>query len=356
MRRGQAVLGVFSCMHFLVDAACAFAMYGVFREKDAWYWYLLLYNFCAFALQMPLGVVLDGLCRGKGAEEKYRCSVGFAVFGVVLTFLGGFTHVTVLGLGNALFHVGGGVGTIWTGEREDRVCTRLGVFVAPGALGLFLGKMWSQSVSEVGIVLAGALVLLSLGGVLLWLGRGKYLEEHGSGICGKGRPVYGRSMMAVCCFLVVLLRSYVGMSAAFPWNKTVLTGAVCAAAVAGGKVAGGFLADRIGISRTAVISLILAAGMYGFGGFWGTGLLALLFFNMTMPLTLYLMWKEMREQPGLAFGTLTFALFLGFLPVYFQMVPPMDHRLTGSLGSLLSLLLFAGVMRRKGESDGSVSG
>lgn len=77
---------------------------------------------------------------------------------------------------------------------------------------------------------------------------------------------------------------------------------------------------------------------------------------MTMPLTLYLMWKEMREQPGLAFGTLTFALFLGFLPVYFQTVPPMDPRLTGSLGSLLSLLLFAGVMRRKGESDGSVSG
>ena len=82
MRRDRAVLGVFSCMHFLVDAACAFAMYGVFKGRDAWYWYILLYNFCAFALQMPLGVVLDGICRGKNTVEKYRCSAVFAVFSV----------------------------------------------------------------------------------------------------------------------------------------------------------------------------------------------------------------------------------------------------------------------------------
>ena len=95
--------------------------------------------------------------------------------------------------------------------------------------------------------------------------------------------------------------------------------------------------------------------MYGLGSFWGAGILALLFFNMTMPLTLFLMWKEMREQPGLAFGVLTFALFLGFLPVYFQNVLPMDYRLTGSLGSLLSLVMLMGVIRRKGAADGSVS-
>lgn len=65
MRRERAVLGVFSCMHFLVDAACAFAMYGVFRGRDAWYWHIFLYNFCAFALQMPLGVVLDGYAEGR---------------------------------------------------------------------------------------------------------------------------------------------------------------------------------------------------------------------------------------------------------------------------------------------------
>lgn len=164
MRKERAVLGVFSCMHFLVDAACAFAMYGVFRGRDAWYWHIFLYDFCAFALQMPLGVVLDGICRGKSAVEKYRCSAGIAVLGAVLTLAGGFTHVIVLGIGNALFHVGGGAGTIWSSEEERSVCTRLGVFVAPGALGLFLGNVWSQSAVRGWIALAGALALLCFGG------------------------------------------------------------------------------------------------------------------------------------------------------------------------------------------------
>lgn len=34
MRREKAVLGVFLCMHFLVIAACAFAMYGVFKGRS----------------------------------------------------------------------------------------------------------------------------------------------------------------------------------------------------------------------------------------------------------------------------------------------------------------------------------
>ena len=362
MRRDRAVLGVFSCMHFLVDAACAFAMYGVFKGRDAWYWYILLYNFCAFALQMPLGVVLDGICRGKNTVEKYRCSAVFAVLGVVFTLAGGFTHVIVLGIGNALFHVGGGVGTIWTSEGERSVCTRLGIFVASGALGLFLGNMWSRFAYKTWIAFTGTFLLLCFGGMLLWLGRGKGFGSSW-GRFGKHKAVPERSMVVICCFLVVALRSYVGMSAAFPWKNTVLMGAVCAAAVAGGKAAGGLLADRIGIYRAVVGSLILAALMYGFGRFWGAGVLALLFFNMTMPLTLYLMWNVMREQPGLAFGMLTFALFLGFLPVYFPCMPPLDYRVIGSLGSLISLFLLVVVIRRKrkgldpgkGAADGTVS-
>ena len=71
----------------------------------------------------------------------------------------------------------------------------------------------------------------------------------------------------------------------------------------------------------------------------------------------------MREQPGLAFGMLTFALFLGFLPVYFPCMPPMDYRVVGCLGSLISLFLLVVVIRRKrkgfdpgkGAADGTIS-
>ena len=43
----------------------------------------------------------------------------------------------LLGLGNALFHVGGGVDVI----RDGGKCEKLGIFVAPGAMGLYLGGL-----------------------------------------------------------------------------------------------------------------------------------------------------------------------------------------------------------------------
>jgi len=65
------------------------------------------------------------------------------------------------------------------------------------------------------------------------------------------------------------------------------------------------------------------------------GLLALLCFNMTMPLTLYALWRRFPEYPGTVFGSLTLALFLGFLPSCFGVNIPIG----GVFGSILSLLL-----------------
>ena len=84
---------------------------------------------------------------------------------------------------------------------------------------------------------------------------------------------------------------------------------------------------------------------------------------MTMPLTLYLMWNVMREQPGLAFWDADICLFLGFLPVYFLVCRHWIYRVIGSLGSLISLFLLVVVIRRKrkgldpgkGAADGTVS-
>ena len=107
----------YAILHFLVDGLCAFAMFGTFSVRENWYLNVLLYNFCAFAMQMPLGVVLDTLNRRK-CERKYEPSFGFATVGVMLTCLGAVTHPVILGIGNALFHLGGGVGTIHEDEAK----------------------------------------------------------------------------------------------------------------------------------------------------------------------------------------------------------------------------------------------
>ena len=45
----------YSLLHLMVDVVCAFAMFGSFLTSQNQPMDFLLYNFCAFALQMPLG-------------------------------------------------------------------------------------------------------------------------------------------------------------------------------------------------------------------------------------------------------------------------------------------------------------
>ena len=79
----------------------------------------------------------------------------------------------------------------------------------------------------------------------------------------------------------------------------------------------------------------MAAVCYGLGGIPIFGLLALLCFNMTMPLTLYALWRRFPEYPSTVFGSLTLALFVGFLPSCFGV----DLPIGGVFGSILSFLL-----------------
>ncbi len=149
------------------------------------------------------------------------------------------------------------------------------------------------------------------------------------------------------CMAVVILRSHIGMTVGFPWKTGITAGTLTVLAVAGGKMAGGFAAAKWGLRKTAAVSLALAALCYLFSAFMPLGLAATFLFNMTMPLTLYWMLCRMPERPGFAFGFLTFALFLGFLPGYFGLVQTFAGNITGCAGSILSLLLLTAMMGKK---------
>lgn len=402
---------LYSILHLLVDGMCALAMFGRYIPRKEGYLYILLYNFCAFVLQMPFGAALDILGGKKAGRGRTDPAFLTAAAGVLCTIAGTGTHPVVLGVGNALFHVGGGVGTIGEDHARGSRGARLGIFVAPGALGLYLGslaakeseaaggtvgnpagsvpgkffevfRLWAR---ELDFWLAGTAIvmLLLLGAGLLFLHRqgrkgspfvgppvrygvpGEERSGCGEDVPAPGVPFAGgcdsdkgaetdacaaktlpwgnRRMLrlAFCCLLVVVLRSYIGMSVAFPWKTGAVAGLFSVLAVVGGKVAGGLAAARHGSFRTAVVSLILASFCYLFSASMSMGLAALFLFNMTMPVTLYWMVRGWRGMPGFAFGFLTFALFLGFLPVYFALPSLWGGCVAGSLGSILSLLLMA---------------
>ena len=307
---------IYSILHMFVDGICAFAMFGKFSGN------FLIYNFCAFALQMPFGAMLDYFNR-----EKYNKIC--ASLGVIFTLLGMWVHPAVLGVGNALFHVGAGVDVIQEDKKKGYNGQALGIFVAPGAWGLFLGTQLTKG----GISGLQIFLTCALAAVLFAFSKQKIHmsaeEEFTSTKIG----------LLVSCFVVVILRSYVGMAVSFSWKATTVAATLAVLAVVLGKITGGILAARIGTERTIIGSLVLAAVCYGLSSNMIMGILALFFFNMTMPITLYLLVKRWKELPGFSFGLLTFGLFLGFLPVYCGVQVPVSGQVIGVVGSVVSLVI-----------------
>ena len=321
---------LYSALHFLVDGVCAFAMFGRFLPRGDAAFSLLFYNFCAFALQLPLGLLLDLHLEKRG--EASELPLLTAAAGAAVTVLGAFTSPVVLGIGNALFHVGGGVGTILTDHRKGLKGRALGCFVAPGALGLFfgtgLGKAGELLYGGAAAAAGGAMLLLLAGVAFLHRGErgdpepaealrtlpaGPEIKEKKAP--GDPGPVFRRELLITgCAFCVVILRSLCGFWVQFPWKTAYAASLLAVLMTALGKAGGGFLAARFGAGRTAACTLTAAAVCYLLGGTAVFGLSALFLFNMTMPVTLYLLADRYRRRPGSFFGLLTFGLFLGFLP------------------------------------------
>ncbi len=314
MNKGRR-LAVYSVGHFLVDLACAFLMFSLPISGDDRLLGIILYNFCAFALQMPVGLVADRLQRNGAVAALGLCLTSAAFLSVGIPLL----CVVILGLGNCLYHIGGGVDVL---NFSDRKQWMLGVFVSPGAIGLFLGKFIANN--KLLSVLSFGLMMLVLSVVIIWALNVSYsLKKPSKNACDSIKP-HGRAplLAVICLFAVVVLRSYVGVTLYTPWKNGYVLSILSVLALAVGKAAGGFLADLFGEMRTAVISLVLCSVLFIFSENALCGILAIFLFNMTMPLTLFAMAKLFRGTRGFAFGCLTFALFLGCLPEFLSLPIP----------------------------------
>ena len=323
--------GVAALGHFFVDLLCAWGMFRFCRPAEGWMELALFYNFCAFALQMPLGLLAD----------RYRQEGSFALLGGLLVsgacvFLGKVpaAFAVTAGIGNALYHVGGGAAVLHTYPGR---AGPLGLFVSPGAFGIFFGTLLGKEAAP--LLGPGAAGLLGCSLLFFLLRRGERIppmdtEARGAGI-----------IALLCLFLVVCLRSYVGFLFTFPW-KTGLLAAALTCGVVLGKTAGGCLADRFGAGRTAAVSLGLSALLFFFSGDPLWGLLAVFLFNMTMPVTLRAAADALPGMPGFSFGLLTFALFLGFLPAWLGLPAPAGGWFL-ALGAVLSLALLLPGLRKK---------
>ena len=300
----KPLLALYSIAHFWVDLSCAFLAFRFLSGSPDFLLCLLLYNFCAFALQMPLGIWADGLNR-NGLLAAVGCGLTAAAFLLPASLVA----AVVAGVGNALFHLGGGIDVL---NASGEKAAALGIFVSPGAVGLYVGTLWGGGAAVSALLPPAG--LLALGGGILLLCRRTFGSLRSGNAPVEAEPAGGSWLPLVPLFLVVVLRSWMGLGQSFPWKAA--WGLPLVLALALGKAAGGFLMDAVGPRRAAGWSLGLAVALYLLSGAPLPGLLAVFLFNMTMPMTLWAAAQLLPGAKGFGFGLLTFALFVGYLPVY----------------------------------------
>lgn len=340
----------YSAGHFFVDLACAFLIFrSVYDGRGE---LLLYYNFCAFALQMPIGVLLDRFGKGHLAAALGCLLIG-AAFPLSALPGANLAAAVILGVGNSLFHLGGGVYVLDEYERSGA----LGVFVSPGAIGLYLGTVWGKGAEISPTAVMAAMMIWAA--VFLLLPRGLRLESpfgaaavhfHAHINMPEAAPdKMSQATMSPAMLLaagmftaVVIIRSFGGFAVSLPW-KTAGTAALAAVfATASGKAAGGYLSDIFGKKPASAVSMGAAALLYIFSGNMAAGLLAVFLFNMTMPITLRAAADIMKGNRGFSFGLLTFGLFLGYIPVYLYGGLRISGGAMAALCILSGALLFGG--------------
>ena len=312
----------YALCHFVVDFACVSSMLcAVSRvlgesgqgSMEVVALSILLYDIVAFTLQLPVGIALDQLDKNFNAALLSYALVGAGVIlSLVPIALLEWPAILLLAIGNALFHSAGGLCVLNISQKHAGPS---GIFIATGAIGVFLGTQSAQMGRlQIAFSLLVLLFLCALITLVVQKVNKKYWNVHN--VTFDIPRLSSNTLLAIALLsLVVALRSYVGMVMAFPWKSEMLLLVLSILGVFAGKALGGVVADRIGFRTTAIFSLIAAATL--FVPSWEIpvmGLLGVFFFNFTMSITLASLANILPNAKGTAFGLASFSLAVGALP------------------------------------------
>lgn len=305
--RALTLTGSAALLHFLVDALCACCLMQLAAQAT---WadmvgVVMVYNVMAFLTQPLTGMLADrtkqpGLMLGASAA-LLAMGVSAMLWACSVAPLTGLLYVvaSLLGMGNSLFHV-------WGGKRvavaTGNDAAALGLFVAPGALGLAVGMLFHSWWLLV--------VLLTM---TLFLAGWQLKVRPVSKELTYGTPSAHVVWLSVLALMaLVMIRSLLGESFSADMGKAGFTVLAIGGVAMLGKIAGGVAARWIGVAWTlvaVVILLLLFRSNYP--------LLSLLLVNMTMAVTLWLANRVINGREGLVFGLLAAALMPGYLLAQF---------------------------------------
>jgi len=314
-----------------VDASCIILLLGGIDVKVELLTYILIYNILAFGLQLPFGLIIDRI-----HQPVLTAVLGCVILSIALMlFIHPLAAIILAGIGNALFHVGGG--TVSLNLRPGKAALP-GVFVAPGGIGLFAGGVILKLYGFHPEYFAGFLFVMGL--IIFFIKSPQVFYE-----IKKAEAVNYLAITIMLLLITICIRSAVGLSINFPWKSNMTLLILLTASIALGKGLGGFLADYFGWIKITVSGLAISALLLVFGAqFAVAGTVGLFFFNLTMPVSLVAISNLLPGRPGFSFGLTTFAMVAGALPTFFKAKTFLSASpVTLILTILSAIILFVGL-------------
>lgn len=328
-----AILSLYGTAHLVVDAICAAVVFRIASAEntpaDGFVGVILLYHALAFGLQAVFGIAVD-VTRMPRLAAVLGCLVtASALVCPSIPLLG----IVLSGIGNAMFHVGGGYISL---RITPQRATVPGLFVAPGSLGLLLGAILGTTGKLDPIVLLPIALVLC---VLMALSPVLAAEPVPRRNSSSGR----REFVLGCILLAIGIRSLLGFLLVFSWESQAVLLVVLTLATVAGKALGGVLADRWGWMQVAVGSAIAALPFLACASTYPVLLIpGMLLVNLGMPVTLAAMAEALPGYPGFAFGLTCLAVLIGGLPPLLG-APVKDPASISLMVLLLSAALYCGL-------------
>ena len=289
----------------------------------------LLYDFFAF---LPQGVIGDFITKHKKLPYETIGNLLMLISIFPIASSAGAVHMVgyaILAIGNAILHECGAIATVV--ESEGKIFPSA-LFVAGGSFGVVIGQ--TLGVCQMSrYVLILPLILSEV----CCLSAKTSLRKENYPVFRCVKKDRSPAVILLFAFLVTFVRSYIGYAVPISWNKEVWQHFFLFFIMGIGKALGGYLSDKIGYWKTAVIGTLVSVPFLLFGDkIMVVSCIGVFFFSMTMSITFAMCLSILKNNPGMAFGITTAALFLGLVPVFFVRFDMMVNVILITVFSLIS--------------------
>lgn len=337
---------LYSYIHLITEIACFYFLVKVTNNWNFIWLVPFIYDGMAFVPQALIGYISD----------KFQ-KIDFALIGTSLLFISYILYfvfninlyisLILLSIGNACIHVNGAEVTLKTSGGR---LSHSAIFVAGGSFGVILGKVLATSIVEFwGILL---LILTMIPFILL--AKTYESKEDNCDNFNYANKKINPLFVILLAVLVVVIRGYIGYGLPTSWNKTIIQTIILYFTMGIGKALGGILSDIFGIRKVAVLSTLAAIPFLYFGeNVMIVSLIGVMFFSMTMAITLAILVSALKKTPGLAFGLTTIGLFLGTVPIFFIKITNkiLNFGIIGGMSLLCTLILLLILAKKEEEKD-----